>query len=87
MNTIQNVEIALYKVPLSKPLSDAKVLAGRQKALTHIDMLTATVHTKSGGLGFGFSYSLRAGGAALYAHASEIAETLIDKDANDINHL
>ncbi|MFJ3055375.1 mandelate racemase/muconate lactonizing enzyme family protein [Herbaspirillum sp. NPDC087042] len=87
MNTIKNVDIALYKVPLNKPLSDAKVLAGKQKPLAHVDMLTATIHTEAGGQGFGFSYSLRAGGAALYAHAREIAEVLIGEDASDIGRL
>jgi len=87
MHKITSIDIALYKVPLVKPLSDAKVLAGRQAPLAHVDMLTATIHTDDGSQGFGFSYSLRAGGAALYAHAKDVAAVLIGEDARDIGRL
>ena len=87
MNTIEHVDIALYNVPLAKPLSDAKVLAGRQAPLAHVDLLCAIIHTAGGGMGFGFSYSLRAGGSALYAHAKDVAPVLIGEDASDIGRL
>ena len=80
METIKNVEIALYQVPLKQALSDAKVLTGRQKPLAHVDMLTATITTSGGAVGFGFSYSLRAGGNALFAHAKDLAAELIGED-------
>ena len=67
VDPIKTVEVALYQVPLQKPVSDAKVLTGRQKPLAHVDLLAATIETAHGARGFGFSYSLRAGGAALLA--------------------
>jgi L-alanine-DL-glutamate epimerase-like enolase superfamily enzyme len=87
METIKTVEVSLYQVPLKKPLSDAKVLSGRQQPLAHIDMLTATIETSSGARGFGFSYSLRAGGAALFAHAKDLAGALLGEDPADIGRL
>lgn len=87
MDRVQHVEVALYRVPLKNPVSDAKVLTGRQRPLSHIAMLTATIDTTDGARGFGFSYALRAGGAALYAHATEIAGELIGEDPNDIGRL
>jgi L-talarate/galactarate dehydratase len=84
---VSRVEVALYQVPLKRAVSDAKVLTGRQRPLSHIAMLTATVDTTDGARGFGFSYALRAGGAALYAHATEIAGELIGEDPNDIGRL
>ncbi|WP_256977734.1 L-talarate/galactarate dehydratase [Bordetella genomosp. 10] len=87
MDKIASVEIGLYEVPLKKALSDAKVLTGRQKALSHVDMLTALVRTEDGQEGFGFSYSLRAGGRALYAHARDLAGFLVGEDPADIGRL
>ena len=87
MDPIKHVEVSLYQVPLKKAVSDAKVLTGRQKPLTHIGMLTATIETVNGARGFGFSYSLRAGSAALIAHAKELAGELIGEDPNDIGRL
>jgi len=87
VDPIKHVEISLYQIPLKKPVSDAKVLTGRQKSLTHVAMLTATIETVNGARGFGFSYSLRAGSAALYAHAQEVAGELIGEDPNDIGRL
>jgi len=87
MDPIKTVEIALYQVPLKNPVSDAKVLTGRQKPLAHVDMLTATLETVNGARGFGFSYSLRAGGSALLAHAKDLAGELVGEDPNDIGRL
>lgn len=86
-DTIQKVEIALYRVPLKKALSDAKVLSGRQQPLAGVDMLTVHIVTREGASGFGFSYSLRAGGNALFAHARDIAGELIGEDPRDIGRL
>ena len=58
VDTIQRVEVSLHQVPLKYPLSDAKVLTGRQKPLAAVDMLTVTVTTREGAVGFGFSLSL-----------------------------
>lgn len=87
MDPIKHLEISLYQVPLKRPVSDAKVLTGRQRPLSHIAMLTASIETANGGRGFGFSYSLRAGGAALFAHARELAGELVGEDPNDIGRL
>lgn len=87
MDPIKHVEISLCRVPLRQPVSDAKVLTGRQKPLSHVDLLTAEIETAHGEKGFGFSYSLRAGGAALLAHARDIAGVLIGEDPDDIGKL
>lgn len=87
MDSIKQVEISLYQVPLKKPVSDAKVLTGRQRPLSHVAMLTAVIETADGAHGFGFSYSLRAGSAALFAHAKELGGELIGEDPNDIGRL
>jgi len=87
VDPIKHVEVALYQVPLGKAVSDAKVLTGRQRPLSHVGMLTATIETVNGARGFGFSYALRAGSAALIAHAKELAGELIGEDPNDIGRL
>src|SRR5258706_1563171 len=87
MDRIQYVEVGLYQVPLKQAVSDAKVLTGRQKPLSHVALLTATITTAGGAVGFGFSYSLRAGSAALFAHAKELAPELIGEDPRDIGRL
>lgn len=66
------------------PISDAKVLTGRQKPMTSVAMLFTELWSASGGYGVGFSYSKRAGGIAQYHHLCEIADTLIGEDPNDI---
>lgn len=87
VDPIKRLEVALYQVPLKHAVSDAKVLTGRQKPLSHIGMLTVTLETVHGAQGFGFSYALRAGSAALLAHAKELASELIGEDPNDIGRL
>ena len=84
---IQHVEVSLCRVPLPQAVSDAKVSTGRQKPLTHVDLLLAEVETRHGEKGFGFSYSLRAGGHAMLAHAKDIAGELIGEDPDDIGRL
>ena len=74
-------------LPLANPISDAKVLTGRQKAMTEIVMLFVELQTASGHEGLGFSYSKRAGGPAQFAHAREIAPTVLGEDPNDIAKL
>ena len=74
-------------LPLANPISDAKVLTGRQKPMTEIAMLFAEIQTKDGHEGLGFSYSKRAGGPGQFAHAREIAPVLIGEDPSDISRL
>ncbi len=84
---IDQVKLSLGFLPLKKPISDAKVFTGRQKPLTEVAMVFAQIRTKDGHEGFGFSYSKRAGGPGMYAHAKEIAPALLDEDPNDIEKL
>ena len=81
------VRISTATLPLPQPISDAKVLTGRQKAMTEISILFAEIATESGHAGVGFSYSKRAGGPGQYAHAVQIAPELIGEDASDIQKI
>jgi L-alanine-DL-glutamate epimerase-like enolase superfamily enzyme len=72
---------------LATPISDAKVLTGRQKPMTEIAMLFVEIETTDGHKGLGFSYAKRAGGPGQFAHAKEIAPTLLGEDPNDIARL
>lgn len=87
MDPIKSVEVGLYQVPLKNAVSDAKVLTGRQKPLASVELLTVTIETAQGTRGFGFSYSLRAGGNALFAHAKDLAAVLPGEDPRDIGRL
>ncbi|HET9823447.1 MAG TPA: mandelate racemase/muconate lactonizing enzyme family protein [Burkholderiaceae bacterium] len=81
------LRLSLVILPLKSPISDAKVLTGRQKPLTEVAVLFVEVQTREGHSGTGFSYSKRAGGPGMYEHAREIAPTLLDEDPNDIARL
>jgi L-talarate/galactarate dehydratase len=81
------MRISSCYLPLANPISDAKVLTGRQKPMTEIAMLFAEIKTADGHEGLGFSYSKRAGGPGQFAHAKEIAPALIGEDPNDIAKL
>ena len=84
---IEHVKVSRVALPLATPISDAKVLTGRQKPLTEVSMLFAEVRTREGREGLGFSYSKRAGGPGQFAHAQEIAPALIGEDPSDIARL
>ena len=81
------VRISSCYLPLANPISDAKVLTGRQKPMTEVAMLFAEIRTGDGREGLGFSYAKRAGGPGQFAHAKEIAPALIGEDPNDISRL
>lgn len=87
VDRITSVRVSSCYLPLATPISDAKVLTGRQKPMTEIAMLFAEVRTASGHEGLGFSYSKRAGGPGQFAHAREIAPALIGEDPSDIGKL
>ncbi|NVO14878.1 MAG: mandelate racemase/muconate lactonizing enzyme family protein [Rhodoplanes sp.] len=74
-------------LPLGTPVSDAKVLTGKQKPMTEIAFLFAEIATTDGHRGLGLSYSKRAGGPGQFVHAKEIAPALIDEDPSDIGRL
>ena len=90
MNTsdrIAWIRVSSSYLPLANPISDAKVLTGRQKPMTEIAMLFVEIETTDGHQGLGFSYSKRAGGPGQFAHAKEIAPALLGEDPNDISRL
>lgn len=82
-DSIKWVRLSSCYLPLATPISDAKVLTGRQKPMTEIVMLFAEIRTAQGHEGLGFSYSKRAGGPGQFAHAKEIAPALIGEDPSD----
>lgn len=84
---ISRIRLSSVALPLSTPVSDAKVFTGRQKPMTEVSMLFAEVDTESGYEGLGFSYSKRAGGPGQYAHAVQVAPELLGEDPNDIARL
>jgi L-alanine-DL-glutamate epimerase-like enolase superfamily enzyme len=86
-DAIRHVKLSTATLPLAVPISDAKVFTGRQKPMTEVVFLFAEITTEQGHEGMGFSYSKRAGGPAQYAHAREVAETMIGEDPNDIAKL
>jgi L-alanine-DL-glutamate epimerase-like enolase superfamily enzyme len=87
VDRIEWLRPSLAFLPLATPISDAKVLTGRQKPLTEVAFLFVELQTKEGHEGLGFSYSKRAGGPGLFAHAREIAPALLGEDPNDIARL
>jgi L-talarate/galactarate dehydratase len=84
---IAHIKLSLTVLPLATPVSDAKVLTGRQKPLTEIAFIFAEIQTRDGHQGIGFGYSKRAGGPGMYAHAKELAPHLLGEDPNDIARL
>ena len=81
------MKVSSTYLPLATPISDAKVLTGRQKPMTEIAILFVEIETRGGHSGLGFSYSKRAGGPGQFAHAKEIGDRLIGEDPNDIAKL
>ncbi|SFN54521.1 mandelate racemase/muconate lactonizing enzyme family protein [Variovorax sp. OV329] len=86
-DSIAWMRISSCYLPLATPISDAKVLTGRQKPMTEIAMLFVEIESKDGHRGLGLSYSKRAGGPGQFAHAKEIAPVLIGEDPSDISKL
>lgn len=84
---IAAIRLSLVYLPLATPVSDAKVLTGRQKPLTQIAFVFAEIGSRDGHQGIGFSYSKRAGGPGLYAHTQELADHLLGEDPNDVQRL
>lgn len=84
---ITRLRVSSCYLPLATPISDAKVLTGRQKPMTEVAMLFVEATTEDGAQGLGLSYSKRAGGPGQFAHAREIAPALLGEDANDIGRL
>jgi L-alanine-DL-glutamate epimerase-like enolase superfamily enzyme len=87
LDRIESVALSSVIVPMPTPVEDAKVLTGRQRAMTEVALLFAEVRTEGGLEGVGFSYCIRAGGPTQFAHAREVAPELIGEDPNDIARL
>ncbi|GAA1826889.1 L-talarate/galactarate dehydratase [Actinomadura chokoriensis] len=81
------IELSSVALPLAVPVSDAKVLTGRQRPMTEVVFLFAEIGTEDGHEGIGFGYSKRAGGPGQFAHAAEIAPALIGEDPSDIGRI
>jgi len=64
------VRVSSCVLPLATPVSDAKVLTGRQKPMTEIALLFAEIQTVHRHEGLGFSYAKRAGGPGRWAAAA-----------------
>lgn len=77
---IQWIRLSSCYLPLARPISDAKVLTGRQKPMTEVAMLFAEIQTRDGHRGLGLSYAKRAGGPGQFAH-------LLGEDPSDIARL
>jgi L-talarate/galactarate dehydratase len=86
-DTIAWLRLSSCRLPLPTPISDAKVLTGRQKPMTEIALLFVELQTAQGHEGLGFTYSKRAGGPGQFAHAQEVAPALLGEDPNDISRL
>jgi L-alanine-DL-glutamate epimerase-like enolase superfamily enzyme len=84
---ITRLKVSSCYLPLAQPISDAKVLTGRQKPMTEVAMLFVELETADGQQGLGLSYAKRAGGPGQFAHACEVAPNLLGEDANDIGKL
>ena len=84
---IDRVRLSYVVLPLRQPVSDAKVLTGRQKPLSEVGFVFAEIGTRDGLEGIGFGYSKRAGGPGIYAHAKEVAPNLIGEDPSDIQRI
>jgi L-alanine-DL-glutamate epimerase-like enolase superfamily enzyme len=87
LDKISWIKLSSVRLPLATPVSDAKVLTGRQLPMTEVAFLFAEIGTEDGHSGIGFSYSKRAGGPGQFAHAKEIAPVLIGEDPSDIGKL
>lgn len=87
IDTINRVDVQLLRIPLENPVSDAKVIQGKQTPLTEIMITCATIQTEGGYTGFGYTYCKRNGGPAQYALAKEYAPLLVGEDPNDISRL
>ncbi|WP_329454902.1 L-talarate/galactarate dehydratase [Streptomyces sp. NBC_01497] len=86
-DTISWIRLSAVRLPLAVPVSDAKVLTGRQRAMTEVALLFAETATAGGHRGIGFTYSKRAGGPGQFAHARELAPALLGEDPSDIGKI
>ncbi len=86
-DALAGLKISHIVLPLQFALSDAKVLTGRQSPLSAVDIIAIEAVSEAGHTGTGFAYTLRAGGAGMFALACEIAPRIMGHDPNDIDRL
>ncbi|MCF3962343.1 L-talarate/galactarate dehydratase [Streptomyces fuscigenes] len=86
-DTITWIRLSAVRLPLPVPVSDAKVLTGRQRPMTEVALLFADIATAEGHRGIGLTYSKRAGGPGQFAHARELAPALLGEDPSDIGRI
>ena len=86
-DSIEKVKVSFLDVPLKHSLSDAKVLQGKQKALSGVFLTCVEIFTREGLKGEGYTYALRAGGRSQYELARELAPVLMGEDPNNISFL
>ena len=65
-DSLRQLKLSHVVLPLDRPVSDAKVLTGRQEPLTETVLLFVEIASEDGHEGMGFSYSKRAGGRAQF---------------------
>lgn len=83
MNTIESIDVQLFAVPLAEVLSDAK-----HGDHTHFELLTATVSTRDGVEGTGYSYTGGRGGRAIRAMMQhDLVPILVGRDVGDVEAL
>lgn len=80
MDKIKTISPALFRIPLSETLHDAK-----HGAHTHFELITVTIETEQGYSGTGYTYTGGRGGQAILAMLEhDLAPLLMAKDADDI---
>ena len=83
MSKITSVETRLFNVPLPEVMADAK-----HGDHTHFQLITATIETKSGTKGTGYTYTGGKGGGAILAMIREdLASFLVGKDSSNVEDL
>ncbi len=81
---IRSITLSHVVLPLPNPVSDAKVLTGRQKPLTETVLLFVEVTTEQGHEGHGLQLLQAGRRQAQFAHLQEVAEVAIGQDPSDI---
>ena len=81
---IEGLSVSHTFMPLKNPVSDAKVANGLQTELRGIDLFFVEIFDNYGDQSVGFSYTLRAGGDALFSLGCEIAPSLLGLPSADV---
>jgi len=83
VNKIKKIKSALFRIPLSEVLVDAK-----HGEHTHFELVTVTIETEQGLTGTGYTYTGGRGGQAILAMIEhDLTTMLLNQDADDIDVL